>query len=186
MCSLWLKSVYRSPIKPIYDEYKPQSSQRTQSPHQRFFRIIRNLINLCGVLCELRDLCGYNPLSVIQSNRFAIRYIPKATTTHDHCNHPRDQAGDHQNVSGDSGVPAPRPGLQRGPHWCRMRFKVIISNVEDGWLVVECPSLPGCISQGRTVEEALENINDAIQGCLNVLGDRTTADPIELLRWRPW
>jgi len=37
-----------------------------------------------------------------------------------------------------------------------MRFKVIISNGEDGWLVVECPSLPGCVSQGRTVEEALE------------------------------
>ena len=54
-----------------------------------------------------------------------------------------------------------------------MRFKVIISNGEDGWLVVECPSLPGCVSQGRTVEEALENIKDAIQGCLNVFGDRT-------------
>ena len=67
-----------------------------------------------------------------------------------------------------------------------MRFKVIISNGEDGWLVVECPSLPGCVSQGRTVEEALENIKDAIQGCLNVFGDRTTADPIERLRWRPW
>ncbi len=67
-----------------------------------------------------------------------------------------------------------------------MRFKVIISNGEDGWLVVECPSLPGCVSQGRTVEEALENIKDAIQGCLDVLGDRTTADPIERLRWRPW
>jgi predicted RNase H-like HicB family nuclease len=54
-----------------------------------------------------------------------------------------------------------------------MRFKVIISNGEDGWLVVECPSLSGCVSQGRTVEEALENIKDAIQGCLDVLGDRT-------------
>ena len=54
-----------------------------------------------------------------------------------------------------------------------MRFKVIISNGEDGWLVVECPSLPGCVSQGRTVEEALENIKDAIQGCLDVLGDRS-------------
>ena len=54
-----------------------------------------------------------------------------------------------------------------------MRFKVIISNGEDGWLVVECPSLPGCVSQGRTVEGALENIKDAIQGCLDVLGDRT-------------
>lgn len=56
-----------------------------------------------------------------------------------------------------------------------MRFKVIISEGEDGWLVVECPSLPGCVSQGRTVEEALENIKDAIQGCLDVLGERTRA-----------
>jgi predicted RNase H-like HicB family nuclease len=54
-----------------------------------------------------------------------------------------------------------------------MRFKVIISNGEDGWLVVECTSLPGCVSQGRTVEEALENIKDAIRGCQDVLGDKT-------------
>ena len=52
-----------------------------------------------------------------------------------------------------------------------MRFKVLISDGEDGWLVVECPSLPGCVSQGRTIEEALENIKDAIQGCLDVLGE---------------
>lgn len=60
-----------------------------------------------------------------------------------------------------------------------MRFKVLISEGEDGWLVVECPSLPGCISQGRTIEEALENIKDAIQGCLDVLGDRTAAQEHE-------
>jgi predicted RNase H-like HicB family nuclease len=39
---------------------------------------------------------------------------------------------------------------------------------------VECPSLPGCVSQGRTIEEALENIKDAIQGCLDVLGERVS------------
>ena len=32
-----------------------------------------------------------------------------------------------------------------------------------------CPSLPGCVSQGRTIEKALENIKDAMQGCLDVL-----------------
>lgn len=53
-----------------------------------------------------------------------------------------------------------------------MRFKVVISEGEDGWLVVECPSVPGCVSQGKTVEEALENIKDAIKGCLEVLGER--------------
>ncbi len=56
-----------------------------------------------------------------------------------------------------------------------MRFKVLISEGEDGWLVVECPSLPGCVSQGRTVDEALKNIKDAIQGCLDVLGEINTA-----------
>jgi len=54
-----------------------------------------------------------------------------------------------------------------------MRFKVLISEGEDGWFVVECPSLPGCVSQGRTIEEALENIKDAMQGCLDVLGEMT-------------
>jgi len=60
-----------------------------------------------------------------------------------------------------------------------MRFKVLISDGEDGWLVVECPSLPGCVSQGRTVEEALENIKDAIQGCLDVLGERVSVQQSE-------
>ena len=60
-----------------------------------------------------------------------------------------------------------------------MRFKVLISEGEDGWFVVECPSLPGCVSQGRTVEEALENIKDAIQGCLDVLGERVSAQQSE-------
>jgi predicted RNase H-like HicB family nuclease len=60
-----------------------------------------------------------------------------------------------------------------------MRFKILISKGEDGWLVVECPSLPGCISQGRNLEEALENIKDAIQGCLDVLSERTTVQEYE-------
>ncbi len=53
-----------------------------------------------------------------------------------------------------------------------MKYKVVISEGEDGWHVVECPSMPGCISQGKTVEEALENIKDAIYGCLKVLNER--------------
>jgi predicted RNase H-like HicB family nuclease len=53
-----------------------------------------------------------------------------------------------------------------------MNYKVVISEGEDGWYVVECPSIPGCVSQGKTVEEALENIKDAIQGCLEVLNER--------------
>ena len=42
--------------------------------------------------------------------------------------------------------------------------QVIAYPGEDGYWVVECPSLPGCISQGKTKEEAVENIREAIEG----------------------
>lgn len=47
-----------------------------------------------------------------------------------------------------------------------MKFRIIIQQDEDGIYVVECPSLPGCISQGKTRKEALANIKDAIYGYL--------------------
>jgi predicted RNase H-like HicB family nuclease len=51
-----------------------------------------------------------------------------------------------------------------------MRFTVILSpDAEDGGFVAECPSVPGCISEGATVEEALRNIKGAIEGCLESL-----------------
>lgn len=53
-----------------------------------------------------------------------------------------------------------------------MKYKVVISEGEDGWYVVECLAIPGCVSQGKTIEEALANIKDAIQGCLEVLNER--------------
>jgi predicted RNase H-like HicB family nuclease len=37
---------------------------------------------------------------------------------------------------------------------------------EDGWIVAECPALPGCMSQGRSQEEALRNIREAIEASL--------------------
>ncbi len=49
-----------------------------------------------------------------------------------------------------------------------MKFLVTMERDEDGFIVVECPSLPGCVSQGRTEEEALENIREAIRGILAV------------------
>jgi antitoxin HicB len=49
-----------------------------------------------------------------------------------------------------------------------MTFHVILETDEDGWIVAECPALPGCVSQGRTRAEALENIQDAIRGILTV------------------
>jgi predicted RNase H-like HicB family nuclease len=53
-----------------------------------------------------------------------------------------------------------------------MKYKVVITEGEDGWYVVECPAIPGCVSQGKTIEEALANIKDAIQGCLEVLNEQ--------------
>jgi predicted RNase H-like HicB family nuclease len=50
----------------------------------------------------------------------------------------------------------------------RMR-QVILYRDEDGFYVAECPSLPGCVSQGTTKEEALLNIREAIQGYIAAL-----------------
>jgi predicted RNase H-like HicB family nuclease len=48
-----------------------------------------------------------------------------------------------------------------------IKFKVFLEeDKEDGGYIIECPALPGCASQGDTVEEALENIKEAIRGWL--------------------
>lgn len=49
-----------------------------------------------------------------------------------------------------------------------MKLAITMYRDEDGWIVVECPAIPGCMSQGRTEDEAIENIRDAIAGCLEV------------------
>ena len=49
--------------------------------------------------------------------------------------------------------------------------QVILYPGEDGYWVVECPSLPGCISQGKTKEEAVQNIREAIEGYVLALQD---------------
>lgn len=49
-----------------------------------------------------------------------------------------------------------------------MKLTVTLDCDEDGVWVVECPSIPGCVSQGQTREEALENIRDAIAACFQV------------------
>ena len=53
-----------------------------------------------------------------------------------------------------------------------MKYRVIIKQDEDGVFVAECPSLPGCISQGTTRAEAKENIAEAIAGYLESLEAR--------------
>ncbi len=53
-----------------------------------------------------------------------------------------------------------------------MKFHVTLERDEDGVWVVECPAIPGCVSQGQTKEEALENVREAIQLCLEVRAER--------------
>ncbi len=50
-----------------------------------------------------------------------------------------------------------------------MRYRILIEQDEDGIFVAECPSLPGCISQGISRNEAILNIKDAIEGYLSSL-----------------
>lgn len=43
-----------------------------------------------------------------------------------------------------------------------MTFHITLEHAEDGWIVAECPALPGCVSQGRDEEAAIANIREAI------------------------
>lgn len=57
--------------------------------------------------------------------------------------------------------------------------QVIIYPGEDQYWVAECPSLPGCISQGRTREEAIDSIREAIQGYIAALEEDQLPVPPE-------
>jgi predicted RNase H-like HicB family nuclease len=47
-----------------------------------------------------------------------------------------------------------------------MMFHVTLEQAEDGWIVAECPALPGCVSQGKSENEALVNVKEAITAWL--------------------
>ena len=53
-----------------------------------------------------------------------------------------------------------------------MKFIITITRDEDGMYIAECPSIPGCVSQGKTEEEAQINIQDAIKECLEVRSEQ--------------
>jgi len=57
--------------------------------------------------------------------------------------------------------------------------QVLIYPGEDGYWVAECPSLPGCISQGKTREESINNIREAIQGYIAALEEDHLSLPEE-------
>ena len=49
-----------------------------------------------------------------------------------------------------------------------MKFKVIVHEAEEGGYWGEVPAIPGCVSQGETLEELMANLHEAIEGCLSV------------------
>jgi predicted RNase H-like HicB family nuclease len=53
-----------------------------------------------------------------------------------------------------------------------MKFLITIFQDEDGMFIAECPSIPGCISQGKTQREAEKNIREAIKECLEVRAEK--------------
>lgn len=53
-----------------------------------------------------------------------------------------------------------------------MKFIITIFQDEDGVYIAECPSIPGCVSQGKSEKEAEKNIQDAIKDCLEVRAEK--------------
>ena len=53
-----------------------------------------------------------------------------------------------------------------------MKLSVTIDRDEDGVWVAECPSIPGCVSQGKTKAQAIKNVKEAIALCLEVRAER--------------
>ena len=57
-----------------------------------------------------------------------------------------------------------------------MKLHIIVERDEDGYYVAEVPALPGCLSQGKTREEAIANITEAVEGWLQVMETKHTDD----------
>ena len=53
-----------------------------------------------------------------------------------------------------------------------MKFNITLDRDEDGMWIAECPSIPGCVSQGHTKDDALSNVQEAIALCLEVRAEK--------------
>lgn len=49
-----------------------------------------------------------------------------------------------------------------------MKLKVIVHKAEEGGFWAEVPSIPGCVSQGENMDELIQNLHDAVEGCLSI------------------
>lgn len=58
-----------------------------------------------------------------------------------------------------------------------MKIKVVIHNAEEGGYWAEVPAIPGCATQGETFEELLQNLYDAVEGCLSLDVQPAVTDP---------
>ncbi|MBF0521075.1 MAG: type II toxin-antitoxin system HicB family antitoxin [Nitrospirae bacterium] len=58
-----------------------------------------------------------------------------------------------------------------------MKYRILVEQDEDGVFVAQCPALPGCISQGKTRQEAITNIADAMKGYIESLEKHNEAIP---------
>jgi predicted RNase H-like HicB family nuclease len=55
-----------------------------------------------------------------------------------------------------------------------MKVKVIIHEAEEGGFWAEVPAIPGCMTQGETMQELIQNLYDAVEGCLSIDMDKVT------------
>ncbi len=58
-----------------------------------------------------------------------------------------------------------------------MVFHVTLTKSEDGWIVAECPALPGCVTQGKDEQEALANVREAIAAWLWAEDQKAVSQP---------
>lgn len=82
-------------------------------------------------------------------------------------------------MAGNDTIGGPGAGLpSRG-----VTVRVVMYPGDDGYVVAECPELPGCASQGRTREDALENIREAIEGLEveEASGSSVSRRPVEIV-----
>ncbi len=62
-----------------------------------------------------------------------------------------------------------------------MKLKIYIHKAEEGGYWAEVPAIPGCATQGETFEELLQNIYEAVEGCLSIELDTPERDDVQIL-----